>query len=149
LDDGAEENNGLRRIQKRRAVLVVSDEEGLCDDEIDDVSTHCRPGDMPSYIPLGAPLKARYTAQDLAPGFMKAVVAGVRDINFVRWYCDTAEGVGCFQNAFLTLILYSAPSVYRKISNADTLFLRIFLNANCDAFHAGMVAVWIVAGSRT
>ncbi|KAG2110439.1 hypothetical protein BD769DRAFT_1392247 [Suillus cothurnatus] len=82
LDDGAEENNGLRRIQKRRAVLVVSDEEGLCDDEIDDVSTHCRPGDMPSYIPLGAPLKARYTAQDLAPGFMKAVVAGVRDINF-------------------------------------------------------------------
>jgi hypothetical protein len=58
LDNGAEENNGLRRIQKRRAVLVVSDEEGLCNDEINDVSTHCHPGDMPSYIPLGTPLKA-------------------------------------------------------------------------------------------
>ncbi|KAG2110449.1 hypothetical protein BD769DRAFT_1392257 [Suillus cothurnatus] len=95
LDDGTGESKSLRR--KRRAVLIVSDdeevdEEALCVGEIDDVSTHCRPGDMPSYIPLGAPLKARYTAQDLAPGFMKAVVAGVGDLNFVHWYCDTAEG---------------------------------------------------------
>ncbi|KAG1855277.1 hypothetical protein F4604DRAFT_1932336 [Suillus subluteus] len=88
LDDGAEESKGLRR--KRRAVLIISDDEEV--GEVDDVSTHGRPEDMPSHIPLGAPLKARYTAQDIAPGFMKAVVAGVGDLNFVRWYCDTAEG---------------------------------------------------------
>jgi len=93
LDDGTEESKSLR--QKRRAVLIVSDdeevdEEVLCVGEIDDVSTHGRPGDMPF-------LKAQYTAQDLTPSFMKAVVAGVGDLNFVHWYCDTAEGVGCFQ----------------------------------------------------
>ncbi|KAG2030453.1 hypothetical protein BDR03DRAFT_987068 [Suillus americanus] len=78
LDDGAEESKGLRR--KRRAVLVISDDEEV--GEVDNVSTHGRPGDMPSHIPLGAPLKARYAAQDIAPGFMKAVVAGVGELNF-------------------------------------------------------------------
>ncbi|KAG2139960.1 hypothetical protein BD769DRAFT_1663132 [Suillus cothurnatus] len=95
LDDGTEESESLR--WKRRAVLIISDdeevdEEVLCVSEIDDVSTHGCPGDMPFYIPLGAPLKAQYTAQDLTPGFMKAVIAGIGDLNFVHWYCDTAEG---------------------------------------------------------
>ncbi|KAG2062945.1 hypothetical protein BDR04DRAFT_1164434 [Suillus decipiens] len=103
LNDGAEEGRGLRR--KKRAVLIISDdeavdEEGISDGEIDYVSTHGRPGDMPSHIPLGAPLEARHTAQDIAPGFMKVVAAGVEDLSFVRWYCDIAEGVGCSQKCF-------------------------------------------------
>ncbi|KAG2088552.1 uncharacterized protein F5147DRAFT_780946 [Suillus discolor] len=98
LDDGSQESKGLRR--KKKVVLIISDdeevdEEGLGDGSIDDVPTYGRPEDMPSHIPLGAPLQVRYTAQDIAPGFMKAVMACTTDVSFVRWYCDIAEGVGC------------------------------------------------------
>ncbi|KIK37159.1 hypothetical protein CY34DRAFT_15907 [Suillus luteus UH-Slu-Lm8-n1] len=103
LDDSAEENE-VKGRGRRKGLVVMSDAEEevdeLCDGEIDDVSTHSRPEDMPSHILLNPPLKERYTAQDIAPGFMDVIQQRSRSIDFVRWYSDTAEGVGCFEKCF-------------------------------------------------